>query len=163
MPSRLAAARFPTPRLTGLGTGLLASVAMLGFGCLDSLLFSGSPATYGVSFLLVCVGCGLWVRPAELFTAPVAAPIAFAIGAVPISDGTDGLGGLAVGVFTSLSLHASWLYAGTLLTALLVMVRRVALISRRRRRQSRQQRSPRPSPHPRSPHYSATEPGPSRP
>jgi hypothetical protein len=127
--------RYPTPRLTGFGAGLLATVAMLAFGCLDALLFAGSTTSYGVVFLLVSAACGLWVRPVDLAAAPVGAPIAFAFGLLPINEGTAGLAGQAMGVFTSLSLTAGWLYAGTLLASLIVLARKGALVSRQNQRQ----------------------------
>lgn len=163
----VAGVRSPAPRLTGFGAGLLATVAMLGFGCLDALLFSASTTAYGVVFLLACTACGLWVRPVDLAAAPVGAPIAFASGLLPINDGTEGLAGQAMGVFTALSLNAGWLYAGTLLASLIVLVRKGALVSRRNQRQqwerrlsrgSRPDRPPRPEPPsrpPRSPRCSA--------
>ncbi|MEU0843226.1 DUF6542 domain-containing protein [Streptomyces sp. NPDC005962] len=151
----------PSARLTALGAGLLTALAMFAFGCLDALLLSGSPTAYGVFFLLACAGCGMWVRPADLFPGAIGVPIAFTAGLLPINDGSEGFAGQALGVFTALSLNAGWLYAGTLLTAVIVLVRRIALMGRQRRR--RQQRQPRPSRHPRSPRYSAAAPERSRP
>ncbi|MCG0290318.1 DUF6542 domain-containing protein, partial [Streptomyces sp. PSAA01] len=148
----------PDPRLTGLGAGLLTALTMLGIGCLDALLFSGSPTVYSVLFLPACAACGLWVRPADLLAAPVTAPLAYTAGLLPINDGSAGFSGQAVGVFTALSLQAGWLYAGTLLTAAIVLVRRAVLVTRRRRRQR-----PRPSRHPRSPRCSAAAQARSRP
>lgn len=135
--------RYPAPRLTGFGAGLLATVAMLAFGCLDALLFSASTVSYGVVFLLVCAACGLWVRPVDLAAAPVGVPIAFAAGLLPINEGTAGLAGQAMGVFTSLSLTAGWLYAGTLLTSLIVLARKGILVSRRNQRQQWEQQQSR--------------------
>lgn len=148
----------PDPRLTGLGAGLLTTLMMLGIGCLDALLFSGSPTVYSVLFLPACAACGLWVRPADLLAAPVTAPLAYTVGLLPINEGSAGLSGQAVGVFTALSLQAGWLYAGTLLTVVIVLVRRAVLVTRRRRQQR-----PRPSRHPRSPRYSSAAQARSRP
>ncbi|MBH5336783.1 hypothetical protein IHE55_19215 [Streptomyces pactum] len=136
--------RLPSPRLTGFGAGLLAVLAMVTIGCLDALLLSGSPAVYGVLYLLVCAVCGLFVRPADLAMAPVVVPIAFLLGLVPINDGEKGVGSQAMGVFTTLSLHAGWLYAGTLLAGLIVLVRRAAPASRRRARPRPAERADRP-------------------
>ncbi|MCP9206157.1 DUF6542 domain-containing protein [Streptomyces sp. NEAU-Y11] len=152
---------WPNPRLTGLGTGLLTTGAMLGFGCLDALLFSGSPAVYSGFFLFACVACAMWVRPADLLAGPVTVPLAFTAGLLPINDGGDGFGAQAVGVFTVLSLHAGWLYSGTLLTVLIVLVRRATLVSQRRRQ--RPTRTTRPSRPPRSPHCSGAGQARSRP
>ncbi|TMU92617.1 DUF6542 domain-containing protein [Streptomyces sp. DASNCL29] len=148
----------PDPRLTGLGAGLLTTLTMLGIGCLDALLLSGSPTVYSVLFLPACAACGLWVRPADLLAAPVTAPLAYTVGLLPINDGSAGFSGQAVGVFTALSLQAGWLYAGTLLTVVIVLVRRALLFTRRRRQQR-----PRPSRHPRSPRCSEAAPARSRP
>lgn len=161
LPAALRRARglsLPDPRLTGLGAGLLTALTMLGIGCLDALLFSSSPTVYSVLFLPACAACGLWVRPADLLAAPVTAPLAYTVGLLPINDGSAGFSGQAVGVFTALSLQAGWLYAGTLLTVVIVLVRRAVLVTRRRRQQR-----PRPSRHPRSPRYSAAAQARSRP
>ncbi len=100
---------------------------------LDWLLFDGSMIAYGLLFVLVAATTALWVRPADLVTAPIAVPIAFAAGVWPIAGGSGGFGGQLMGVVTALALHAGWLYAGTLLAALIVLVRKAVLISRRRR------------------------------
>ncbi|MFD0382659.1 DUF6542 domain-containing protein [Streptomyces stramineus] len=88
-------------------------------------------------------------------TAPVTAPIAFAAGAVPLTGGSGGLAGHAMGLVTLLSLNAGWLYSGTLLAALVALIRRIALIKRRARERTRQRR--RPSRPPRSPRCSEDE------
>ncbi|MFJ9126271.1 DUF6542 domain-containing protein [Streptomyces sp. NPDC102340] len=123
--------RFPNPRLTGRGSGLFCIAAMLVFGSLDQLLFGGSPAVYGVLFLLVSGLTAVWVRGADLVTAPVVVPIAFAVGIVPISEGTGGFGQQVMGVATTLAMSAIWLYGGTLITGVLVTVRKVRLMARR--------------------------------
>ncbi|WP_030202309.1 DUF6542 domain-containing protein [Streptomyces sp. NRRL S-87] len=125
--------RLPNPRLTGLGGGLFACAAMAVVAGLDWLLFDGSMIAYGLLFVLVAATTALWVRPADLVTAPIAVPIAFAAGVWPIAGGSGGFGGQLMGVVTALALHAGWLYAGTLLAALIVLVRKAVLISRRRR------------------------------
>ncbi|MFI5945225.1 DUF6542 domain-containing protein [Streptomyces uncialis] len=122
----------PNPRLTGLGSGLFCAGSMFLLGCLDQLLFGGSIAVYGVLFLLVSALTAIWVRRADLITAPICAPIAFTAGVVPIADSTgDGLAGRIMGVFTALALHAGWLYGGTLVAGLIVLVRKVRLIARK--------------------------------
>jgi hypothetical protein len=133
-PLVLALRRLPNPRLTGLGAGLFAAVAMLAAGAVDRVLFGGSAPAYGLLFLPVSVTTALWVRPADLVTAPISVPIAFAVGSLLISEGAGGgLGGSVMGVLTTLALHAGWLYAGTLLAAVIMVVRRVRVISERRR------------------------------
>ncbi|MET9504584.1 DUF6542 domain-containing protein [Streptomyces sp. NPDC006622] len=122
----------PNPRLTGLGTGLFGALLMLALGWLDRLLLGGSPTAYGVLFLPVCVLCGLWVRRAELFAAPVVVPIAFALGILPLTQDGDGLGARLMSLATALATQVGWLYGGTLLAALTVLVRRVVLMTRRR-------------------------------
>ncbi|MFJ6936834.1 DUF6542 domain-containing protein [Streptomyces sp. NPDC101132] len=124
--------RLPRPRLTGLGGGLFACAAMALVAGFDWLLFDGSMLAYGLLFLPVAAATALWVRPADLITAPIAVPIAFATGVWPIAGGSGGLGGQLMGVVTALALHAGWLYAGTLVAALIVVVRKAVLVGRRR-------------------------------
>jgi hypothetical protein len=108
---------------------------MLLFGWLDQLLFGASLTVYSVLFLPVCLLTALWVRRAELLSAPVVAPIAFAVGLLPVADGGDaGLGSWLMGLFTALATQAGWLYAGTLAAGLVALARRVAAAARARRR-----------------------------
>ncbi|GAA3114930.1 hypothetical protein GCM10010449_41280 [Streptomyces rectiviolaceus] len=123
----------PNPRLTGLGSGLFCSATMFLLACLLWLLFGSSAVAYGVLFLPVSALTAFWVRPADLVTAPVAVPIAFAVGLVPISGGSGGFSGHFMGLITSLALHAGWLYGGTLIAGLIVTVRRIKLMAKRRR------------------------------
>ncbi|MGY0492046.1 DUF6542 domain-containing protein [Streptomyces sp. WG-D5] len=125
------ALRFPQPRLTGRGTALFCVAAMLAAGFLDRLLFGGAPAVYGVLFLLVSGLTAVWVRGADLVTAAVVVPIAFAVGIVPIAEGSGGLGQQFMGLATTLAMNAVWLYGGTLITGVLVSVRKVRLMARR--------------------------------
>ncbi|MCT9089586.1 hypothetical protein N4G70_11960 [Streptomyces sp. ASQP_92] len=131
-PLVLALRRLPSPRLTGLGGGLFAAALMVALGTLDWLLFDGSPVVYGVLFLPVCAVTALWVRAADLVTAPICVPIAFAVGIVPVAGGAGGFGGQAMAVVTALALHAGWLYAGTLVAGVIATVRKVRLMGRRR-------------------------------
>lgn len=133
-PVVLALRRLPNPRLTGLGGGLFGVATMLTLGCLDWLLFGGSAVVYGVLFLPVSALTALWVREADLVTAPISVPIAFAAGVVPISGGTGGFGGQTMAVVTSLAVHAGWLYGGTLIAGLITCVRKIRVMSRRLRR-----------------------------
>ncbi|MFJ3813277.1 DUF6542 domain-containing protein [Streptomyces sp. NPDC090056] len=133
-PVVLALRRLPAPRLTGLGAGLFASAVMLVFGFLDLLLLDGSPVAYGLLFLPVSALTALWVRTADLVTAPIAVPIAFAVGVLPIAGGTGGLGGQAMAVVTALAVHAGWLYGGTLVAGLIASVRKVRDMGRRQQR-----------------------------
>lgn len=126
--------RFPAPRLTGLGAGLFAIVTMLVIGALDWLFFDGSAAVFGMLYLPVCALTALWVREADLVTAPIGVPIAFAVGVVPISGGEGGIGGQIMAVVTSLAVHAGWLYGGTLVAGLITCVRKVRSMGRRRRK-----------------------------
>lgn len=121
----------PAPRLTGLGTGVFCVAAMITLGCLDRLLFGASLTVYGVLFLPVCALTGLWARPGDVLTAPIAVPIAFAVGLVAVAESGEGAGGRLAGLVTALATEAGWLYAGTLLTGLVVLVRRARLIRRR--------------------------------
>ncbi|MGW7459744.1 DUF6542 domain-containing protein [Streptomyces sp. NPDC054797] len=132
MAAATAARRMPRPRLTGLGGGLFSCAAMVLVGGICWLLFDASLFVYGLLFVPVAAATGLWVRPADLITAPISVPIAFAAGVWPISGGSGGLGGQLMGLVSVLSLHAGWLYAGTLAAALIVVVRKAVLIGRRR-------------------------------
>ncbi|MFD3945096.1 DUF6542 domain-containing protein [Streptomyces sp. NPDC058579] len=132
-PFVLALRRLPNPRLTGLGAGLFASATMLVLGFLDRLLLDGSPLVYGLLFLPVSALTALWVRTADLVTAPISVPIAFAVGVVPISGGSGGFGGQAMAVVTALAVHAGWLYGGTLVAGLITCVRKVRDMGRRQR------------------------------
>lgn len=89
-PVVIALRRFPNPRLTGLGGGIFGAAVMFLLGCLDSLLFDGGPLMYGLLFLPVAALIALWVRPADLVTAPISVPISFAFGSLPIAGGTGG-------------------------------------------------------------------------
>lgn len=118
------ARRVPRARLTGLGTGVFATLLMLVSGAFDGLLLGGGGGVYGVVFLLVSVGAAGWVRPAELMAAPVALPIAFVPGVTFVSSGTES-GGFLMNGLSALAMHAGWLYAGTLLAGVIVSVRRL--------------------------------------
>ncbi|MFI9118420.1 DUF6542 domain-containing protein [Streptomyces bikiniensis] len=133
-PVVLALRRLPAPRLTGLGAGLFASAVMLAIGFLDLLLLDGSPVAYGLLFLPVSALTALWVRTADLVTAPIGVPIAFAVGVLPIAGGTGGLGGQAMAVVTALAVHAGWLYGGTLVAGIIASVRKVRDMGRRQQR-----------------------------
>ncbi|MFB6678335.1 DUF6542 domain-containing protein [Streptomyces sp. NPDC057684] len=123
--------RFPDPRLTGLGSGLFCTATMFALACLDALLFDGSVTVYGVLFLLVSTLTAMWVRRADLVSAPVAVPIGFAVGILPVADGSGGFGGQVMGLVTALAMHAGWLYGGTLVAGLVVTVRGIRHLTRR--------------------------------
>ncbi|MEI5103697.1 hypothetical protein RB200_40910 [Streptomyces sp. PmtG] len=148
MPLYRALRRMPNPRLTGLGSGLFAAAVMFLLACLLRLLFGGSLVAYGVLFLPVSALTALWVRPADLVTAPVAVPIAFAAGVLPIAEGAGGFGGQFMGLLTSLALHAGWLYGGTLVAGVIVTVRKIRLMARKRLRTRQQQHLDRRPPRP---------------
>ncbi|MFD3413891.1 DUF6542 domain-containing protein [Streptomyces cyaneofuscatus] len=132
-PVLLALRRFPDPRLTGIGAGLFAALTMFVLACLDRLLFDSSELVYGLLFLPVSALTALWVRPADLVTAPISVPIAFAVGVFPISGGSAGLGGQTMALVTALAVHAGWLYGGTLIAGLIASVRKVRHLRARRR------------------------------
>jgi hypothetical protein len=137
IPARLtnAFSWLPRARLTALGSGLLAVLLMALAGGIDKLLMHSSTTLYGGAFLLVCVICAAWVRPADLFTAPVSAPLAFTAGIAFISGdtGNEGFMGRLTSLFTALAVNAVWLYAGTLTSGLVVLVRKLALVVQRSR------------------------------
>ncbi|WP_409237989.1 DUF6542 domain-containing protein [Streptomyces sp. PA5.6] len=122
----------PNPRLTGLGSGLFCTAVMFLLACLLHLIGDGSVVAYGVLFVPVAALTALWVRPADLVTAPVAVPIAFAAGVLPVAEGTAGFGGRFMGLVTTLALQAGWLYGGTLVAGLIVTVRKIRLMVLRR-------------------------------
>jgi hypothetical protein len=122
----------PDPRLTGLGGGLFCGAVMFLLGCLDALLFGASLTVYGVLFLPVCVLTAMWMRPGDLLTAPVVVPIAFAVGLLPVADSGGGTGGRLMGLVTALATQAGWLYGGTLVVGVIVIVRRIRMVHRRR-------------------------------
>ncbi|MFJ8994352.1 DUF6542 domain-containing protein [Streptomyces sp. NPDC102279] len=133
------ARRLPNPRLTGLGSGLFCGAAMFALACLDQLLLGGSQTVYGVLFLPVCVLTALWVRPGDLVTAPVVVPIAFTFGLLPLAGESDGgISGRFMSLVTALALQAGWLYGGTLIAGLVVIVRRIRLMARRAARRRAQ-------------------------
>nr|WP_222108528.1 DUF6542 domain-containing protein [Streptomyces cupreus] len=123
--------RMPNPRLTGLGVGLFCMALMITLGGLDALLFGSSLTVYGVLFLPVCVLTAAWVRRADLVTAVIVVPIAFALGLVPVADAGDGIGDRLMGLFTALATQAGWLYGGTLVTGVIVTVRKVRQMRRK--------------------------------
>lgn len=131
-PRREGPSRLPRPRLTALGVGVLAILLMLLLGAMDALLLDAHRAGYGVCFLMVCGAMACWVRPADLYAAPVAAPLAFTAGLLFVTPGGGGFDGLVMGLFTGLSLQAMWVYGGTLLAGVIVLVRRVLYVLRRR-------------------------------
>jgi len=143
----LALRRLPNPRLTGIGAGLFAAAVMLVLACLDALLFGASATLYGVLFLPVSALTALWVRPADLVTAPIIAPIAFAVGIIPVSGGEGGFGGQTMALVTALAVHAGWLYGGTLVAGLIATVRKVRMM----RQRQRQRRAASPARAPRNP------------
>jgi hypothetical protein len=104
---------------------------MFALACLIQLLFGASLVVYGVLFLPVCVLTAVWVRRADLVTAVVAVPIAFAVGLLPIADSGGGFGGRVMGLVTALAMHAGWLYGGTLLAGVIVTVRKARMMSRK--------------------------------
>lgn len=127
-----AAGGLPNPRLTGLGSGLFCAVVMFLLGALCGALFGASSTAYGVLFLPVCALTALWVRRRDLMTAPVVVPIAFAVGLLPLAEGEGGTGGRLMSLVTALATQAGWLYGGTLIAGLIVIVRRIRLVRRRR-------------------------------
>ncbi|MER5446221.1 DUF6542 domain-containing protein [Streptomyces sp. NPDC002766] len=129
-PLLVGARRLPNPRLTGLGGGLFCGAVMFVLGCLDDLLLGGSLTVYGVLFLPVCVLTAAWVRKGDLVTAPVVVPIAFAVGLLPVADSGGGALDRLMGLVTALATQAGWLYGGTLIAGLIVIVRRAALMRR---------------------------------
>ncbi|WP_147450755.1 DUF6542 domain-containing protein [Streptomyces hoynatensis] len=120
--------RLPRPRLTGLGCGVLALVAMVAAAWFCELL-GGVPTLYGVLFVLASTAAAVWVRPADLICAPVAAPLAFAAGLMTTA------GPLAT--VTELALRAPWVFAGTFVAGAVTLARKALLLLGDRLRQTR--------------------------
>ncbi|MEW1870334.1 DUF6542 domain-containing protein [Streptomyces caelestis] len=130
--------RLPNPRLTGLGSVLFCGLTMLVLGLLTEALFGASQTVYGVLFPPVCALTALWVREGDLLVAPVVVPIAFAVGLVPLADeGGGGTGDRLMGMVTGLATQAGWLYGGTLVAGLIVLVRRMRRVRAANRRTAR--------------------------
>ncbi|QJT03821.1 hypothetical protein G9272_28965 [Streptomyces asoensis] len=129
--------RMPNPRLTGLGGGLFSGVLMFVIGCLDELLFGASLTVYSVLFLPVCLLTALWVRGGDLLSAPVVAPIAFAVGLLPLSEGGNGIGARLMGLVTALATQVGWLYAGTLVAGAVILARGLRRAAARRQTANR--------------------------
>lgn len=125
--------QFPNPRLTGLGGGLFCMALMFALGSLDSLLFGSSLTAYGVLFVPASVLTAVWIRRADLLTAPVIVPIAFVVGLIPVAESGGGTSGRLMGLFTALATQAGWLYGGTLVAGLIALVRRIRMMRRRSR------------------------------
>jgi hypothetical protein len=103
-------------------------------GLVDQFLFGASLTVYGVLFLPVCVLTALWVRAGDVLTAPVVVPIAFAAGLIPVAGSGDGTAGRLVGLVTALATQAGWLYGGTLIAGVIVLVRRARTVRPQGRR-----------------------------
>ncbi|WP_207930956.1 DUF6542 domain-containing protein [Streptomyces sp. 8K308] len=117
--------RLPRARLTGLGCGVLAVASMVAAAWLCELVGDdGAPTYYGALFVVTAAAVSLWVRPADLVCAPVAAPIAFAIGLLT----TNGL----LETVTSLALSAPWVFAGTMTACAVTLSRSCHQLLRRR-------------------------------
>ncbi|MET7655895.1 MULTISPECIES: DUF6542 domain-containing protein [unclassified Streptomyces] len=127
----------PNPRLTGLGGGLFSTVLMFTVGCLDELLFDASLTVYSVLFLPVCLLTALWVRGSDLLSAPVVAPIAFAVGLLPVSEGGNGIGARLMGLVTALATQVGWLYGGTLVAGATILARGLRRAAARRQSANR--------------------------
>lgn len=102
-------------------------------GLIDQLLFGASLTVYGVLFLPVCALTALWVRGNDLLTAPVLVPIGFVVGLLAVADDGGGMAGRLMGLVTALATQAGWLYGGTLIAGVTVIVRRIRRVRRRRR------------------------------
>lgn len=124
---RLRVPHVPRARLTGFGGAVLATAGAVAGAWLSKLL-GGAPEVFGGLFVAAAVVAALWVRPADLVCAPVAAPLAFAVGLLATGDGLTRAA-------TELALRAPWLFAGTLAAAAVVLLRRAVHAVRRARRQ----------------------------
>lgn len=85
---------------------------MFVLACVDRLLFDSSELVYGLLFLPVSALTALWVRPADLVTAPISVPIAFAVGVFPISGGPRDSAGRSWASSPPSPCTCGWLYGG---------------------------------------------------
>jgi hypothetical protein len=119
----------PPARLTGFGTGVVITAITLAGGVIDSWLFHGPGVVFGLVFVVASIAGALWVRPYDLAAAPVSAPIAFTLALAVVGGSGSGSGGIIgrlMGTVTGLATHTVWLYAGTILAAAVVVVRKFA-------------------------------------
>jgi membrane protein implicated in regulation of membrane protease activity len=89
-------------------------------------LLGGAPTVYGTLFVLSSTATALWVRPADLICAPIAAPISFAGGLLTASG--------PAATVTELAMRAPWVFAGTLAAVLIALLRKGLEVLRRRLR-----------------------------
>ncbi|MEZ0091140.1 DUF6542 domain-containing protein [Streptacidiphilus sp. EB129] len=120
-------------RLTAVGSGVVMLAATFLGGAADYWLFDGSGYVLGLVYLAACFQVAVRVRPVDLAAAPISGPIAFAITLLVVQTApTPGWTGELIGLATALALQAGWLFAGTILAALIVLARHIALNRGRR-------------------------------
>ena len=116
--------------LTSLGVAVvLAGTCLIGAG-LDLLLVSTAAWALTCLFLAACVYTGSKVRRADWYSAVVAPPLAFALGLLLVAcfaphDLGQGLIGIGATMLELLALHATAVFAGTAVTAVIIAARRV--------------------------------------
>jgi hypothetical protein len=123
----------PPARLTGFGTGVVITAITLAGGAIDSWLFHGPGVFFGFVFVAASITGALLVRPYDLASAPVSAPIAFALTLLLTGDSGDGgIGGHIMGTVTGLATRTLWLYTGTVLAAAVAVARKLTYRPSRR-------------------------------
>ena len=100
-------------------------------GGLTALLFGASLTAYGVLFLPVCVLTAVWVRRGGPDDRARRRADRVRRGAAAGGRRQAVTRRLMV-LFTALATQAGWLYGGTLIAGLIVIVRRIRLVHRRR-------------------------------
>ena len=106
-----------------LGVALALTVAVL-----DLLVFEQFTALFDISFVLLCVGLALLVRPADFFTVGVLPPLLM-VGVLALVGGTrpelvaDPGDGIVQAVVSGLSQHAGALITGYLLSLAVLAIR----------------------------------------
>lgn len=122
-------------RLTAVGTGVLAVAGTLAVAAVDRVLFGGLGALFGLGYLVVCFQLAVRVRLADLPSAPISGPIAFAAALLLLGPvASPGVTGQVVALASGLALRAGWLFTGTGLAVAIVAARYLA---QRRIRRSR--------------------------
>jgi len=129
-------------RLTARGAIALVFVVTL-VACV-----TGSPAIVGAAFVVACLAAVLLIRPSELLTLVVTPPLTYFV-AMLVSQLVRSLGAASflqafgLGMFTSLSAGAPWLFAGSALVLVFAWFRGLPDNVRELREELRATREPR--------------------
>lgn len=123
----------PNPGVSTLGViGIIGGITTA-VGFFDMLLNHQFTLITGVAFILACAIAALVVRPSDLWTAVITAPIAY-LGALILAGQPSTLGGAgdlvlreASLIFTGLAFNAPYIFGGTAVALVIVLIRRAKL------------------------------------